>query len=114
MIFVQTGVPTSKEDNLNFKALLKSGKNLFVKAIYVLSLVPLYIYCYGAGVARSVYAAGCTIRSSIRGMEQKIFVRNVQTGSRAHPSLYSVGTRVLFLWGKAAVHEADHSPPSSA
>jgi hypothetical protein len=38
----------------------------------------------------------------------------VQNGSGAHPPSYPMSTRGPFLRGKAAGHEADHSPPSSA
>jgi hypothetical protein len=39
----------------------------------------------------------------------------VQTGSGAHPSSYTMGTRGSFPGGKARPGcDADHSPPSSA
>jgi hypothetical protein len=38
----------------------------------------------------------------------------VQNGSGAHPASNRMGPRGSFSGGKASVHEADHSPPSSA
>jgi hypothetical protein len=40
--------------------------------------------------------------------------RRVQNGSGAHPASYPTLTRGSFPGGRAAGHEADHSPPSSA
>jgi hypothetical protein len=42
------------------------------------------------------------------------FHHRVQTGSGVHPASYLTGTSGSFPGGKAAGHEADHSPPSSA
>jgi hypothetical protein len=39
---------------------------------------------------------------------------HVQTGSGAHPASYPVGTGGCFPGANRPVHEADHSPPSSA
>jgi len=42
------------------------------------------------------------------------FRYRVQTGSGAHLASYPMGTGVLSLGIEREVHEADHSPPSSA
>jgi hypothetical protein len=41
------------------------------------------------------------------------FLHNVQTGFESHPVPYVMGIGNSFLGCKAAVFEADHSPPSN-
>jgi hypothetical protein len=45
---------------------------------------------------------------------QEFSVHSVQTGSGAHLASYPMGTGDSFPGGKAAGHEADHSPPTSS
>jgi hypothetical protein len=71
----------------------------------------------GAGVAQSVQCLTTGWMIGVRsptGAEDFSSSPCVQTGSRAHPASYPMGTEGPFLGGKARPgRDADHSPPSS-
>jgi hypothetical protein len=72
----------------------------------------------GDGIAQSVYRRAVSwtsegLQFKSRQGQDFTSLHVVQTGSGAHPSFYSVGTRGSFPGVKRLVREADHSPPTS-
>jgi hypothetical protein len=57
--------------------------------------------------------AGCSVVRVPAGAGNFSLHHRVQTGSRAHPASYPMGTRGYFPGDKAAGREAGHSTPSS-
>jgi hypothetical protein len=53
-----------------------------------------------------------TIRISEEATDVSL-LQNVQTGSGAHPSPYSISTGAFFPEVKRLLYQAKHSPPSS-
>jgi hypothetical protein len=54
------------------------------------------------------------LESVSRYSQEYSILHVVQTGSRAHPAIHLMGTRVSFPVGKTAACEADYLPPTSA
>jgi hypothetical protein len=50
----------------------------------------------------------------LSGAKDFTLLHFVQTGSKAHPASYSLGTEDFFTGVKLPGHETEHSPPSSA
>jgi hypothetical protein len=62
-------------------------------------------------------ATGCTTEGpgfDFQEGQDFSLLHNVQTGSKAHPASYPVGTGTISRGVKRPGLEADHSPPSSA
>jgi hypothetical protein len=49
----------------------------------------------------------------LSGEKDSFLLHCVQTGSRAHPASYPMGTEDFFTRIKLPGHEPEHSPPSS-
>jgi hypothetical protein len=60
------------------------------------------------------WATGWMIGGSSPGRAGNFSRHRIQAGSGTHPASYPIGKRYPSLGVKRPVHEADHSPPSSA
>jgi len=79
----------------------------------------IYILCHELGLSVSIVTGYGQDDQMIGvgfpvGAEKFSLQHHTQIGSGAHPASYPMGTRGSFPEGKAAGHETDHSPPSSA
>jgi hypothetical protein len=69
--------------------------------------------CYKKLLSYGLDDRGYRVRFLVGARNFSLY-HHIQNGSGAHPASYPLGTRGSFTGGKAAGHEADHAPPSSA
>jgi hypothetical protein len=78
--------------------------------------IQMQVVSYGStvGIATAYGLDDQGVRVRVPVVSEYSLLHIIQTSSGAHPVSYSMGTGGFFPRGKAAGHEAHHSPPTSA